>query len=244
MTPGPIRTRLLAMTAGPFLLAACNNSAPAADNTATEAGSGEATNDTTASASAAPVSAPVNCDRFADNLTERDWAVVYYGMTGLTPPREQWADEALVSIDRSLGAEEAWKRANAQVDAQWTAMKDTRCITLRTGADPGEYDAGLGGIPFGAFAPDAYFPVGENTTPVSLTFRNAGAARVWKMTPDRADALRADSWWSSASLIIRARLVAARPSGNGGAIEAEIVSFDLEPPEYSRAARETFTVSP
>lgn len=244
MTPGTIRTRRLALTAGSLLLAACNNSAPAADGTATEDGSGASTIDTTASASAAPPSTPVNCDRFVDNLTERDWAVVYYGMTGLTPPREQWADEALVSIDRSLSAEEAWKRANAQVDAQWTAMKDTRCITLRTGANPGEYDAGLGGIPFGAFAPEAYFPVGENTTPVSLTFRNAGAARVWKMTPDRAAALRADSWWNSASLIIRARLVAARPSGNGGAIEAEIVSFDLEPPEYSRAARETFTVSP
>ena len=243
MTPGIIRTRWLAITAGSLLLVACNDSAPAVDGTALNAERRATTQDNTASGSAAPVPAPVNCDRFSDNLTQRDWAVVYYGMTGLAPPREQWADEALVSIDRSLGAEEAWKRANAQVDAQWTAMKDTRCITLRTGANPGEYDPGLGGIPFGAFAPDAYYPVGENTTPVSLTFRNSGAARVWKMAPDRAAALRADSWWSSASLIIRARLVAARPSGNGGAIEAEIVSFDLEPPEYSRAARETFTVS-
>ena len=33
---------------------------------------------------------------------------------------------------RGLGAEEAWKRANAQVDTQWNAVKDIRCVTLRT----------------------------------------------------------------------------------------------------------------
>ncbi len=244
MSFSAIRASGLALMAGAMLLASCNDAAPAGEGepAGTQAAATTATGGT--GTAVPPASAPVNCDNYADGLTPRDWAVVYYAMTGLTPPREQWADEALVSMDRSLGAEEAWKRANAQVDAQWNAMQGTRCITLRTSANPGEYDSGLGGIPFGAFAPDAYYPLGENTTPVSLTFRNAGAARVWKMSPDRAAALRADSWWSSASLIIRARLIAARPSGDGGAIEAEIVSFDLEPPEYSRAARETFTVSP
>ena len=233
---------LACVAPGLLLLVACNSES-SADAPADANAEGAATRDA-ALPDAVASAAPVKCDRYVDNLTERDWAVVYYGMTGLEPPRERWADEALSSIDRSIGAEEAWKRANAQVEAQLGAMKDTRCITLRTGANPGDYDAGLGGVPFGAFAPDAYYPVGDSTTPVNLTFRNAAAARVWKMPRERAAALGADSWWSSASLVIRARLVAARPSGNGGAIEAEIVGFDLEPPEYSRASRETFTVTP
>lgn len=239
-----IRPPWLVLAAGAMLLASCNDAAPAGGSDPGGAQAAAASGSSSTGTSAPPASTPVSCDHYPDGLTARDWAVMYYAMTGLAPPREQWADEALVALDPSLGAEEAWKRANARVDAQWNAMQATRCITLRTAANPGEYDPGLGGIAFGAFAPDAYYPVGENTTPVSLTFRNAGAARVWKMSPERAAALRADGWWSSADLIIRARLVAARPSGNGGAIEAEIVSFDLEPPEYSRAARETFTVSP
>lgn len=235
---------VLASIAPGLLLGACSEVPAGGDGDPAARQIGGVATGNGAITAAAPPKSPVKCEHYPDNLTGRDWAIIYYGMTGLEPPREKWADEALTSIDRSIDAEEAWKRANAQVEAQVNSMKDTRCITLRTGANPGDYDPGLGGIPFGAFAPDAYYPVGENTTPVSLTFRNSGAARVWKMAPDRAAALRADSWWSSASLIIRARLVAARPSGNGGAIEAEIVSFDLEPPEYSRAARETFTVAP
>jgi hypothetical protein len=225
-------------------LSACNASPPAGESEPARTQSGVTAAGGGVQPAVAPAAAPVKCDHFADNLTNRDWAVIYHAMTGLQPPREQWADEALVSIDRSVGAEDAWKRANALVDAQWNAMKDTRCITLRTNASPGDFDPGLGGIPFGAFAPDAYYPVGERTTPVSLSFRNAGAARVWKMPADRAAALRSDSWLGSINLVIRARLVSARPSGNGGAIEAEIVSFDLEPSEYSSLSRETFTVAP
>lgn len=244
MRRGGIVTGLATMVSGVLLLTACNGVPAAGDGDSAGSGSEGIEAGGGGLPVAAPPRAPVKCDSYSDNLTGRDWAVVYYGMTGLEPPREKWSDEALVSIDRSLGAEEAWNRANAQVEAQWDAMKGTRCITLRTGANPGEYDPGLGGIPFGAFAPDAYFPVGDRTTPVNLTFRNAAAARVWKMSRERATALRADSWWSSASLVIRARLSAARPSGNGGAIEAEVVRYDLEPPEYSRVARESFTVAP
>lgn len=244
MRRGGVAARIAIVTSGALLLVACNGVPVAGDDDPAGSGAEGAEAGGGVLPVAAPSAAPVKCDSYPDNLTGRDWAVVYYGMTGLEPPREKWADEALVAIDRSLGAEEAWKRANAQIEAQWNAMNATRCISLRTGANPGEYDPGLGGIPFGAFAPDAYYPVGENTTPVNLTFRNAAAARVWKMPRERAIALKADGWWDSASLIIRARLVAARPSGNGGAIEAEVVSYDLEPPEYSRVARESFTVAP
>lgn len=240
---GSLRT-LVVIAPGLLLLAACNAESSAGADDPAGSGTGGVANGDGVLPAATPSAPPVKCDSYTDNLTGRDWAVVYYGMTGLEPPREQWADEALSAIDRSIGAEEAWKRANAQVEAQLNAMKDTRCITLRTGANPADYDPGLGGVPFGAFAPEAYYPVGDNTTPVNLTFHNSAAARVWKMPRERAAALHADSWWSNASLVIRARLVAARPSGNGGAIEAEIVSYDLEPPEYSRASRETFTVTP
>lgn len=198
-----------------------------------------------APAAAAPATpAPIRCDNYTDSLTSRDWAIIYYGMTGLTPPREKWADEALTGIDRSLGAEEAWKRANGQVESQWNAVKDVRCVTLRSRADPQAYDATLGGMPLGAFAPDAFYPFRDGSLDVALKFRNADKARVWKMTADKAAALKADSWLGNLGLAIRVRLVAARPSGNGGTIEGEIVGFDLEPSEYSRIDRETVTVTP
>ncbi len=187
---------------------------------------------------------PAKCDSYTDDLGDRDWAIIYYAMTGLTPPREKWADEALASLDRGLGAEEAWKRANAQVDTQWNAVKDIRCVTLRTRADPREYDPGLGGIPLGAFAPEAFFPFRDGSMQIALKFRNADKARVWKMAADKAAALKADSWLGNLGLVIRARLVASRPSGNGGTIEAEVVGFDIEPSEYSRIDRETVTVTP
>lgn len=113
----------------------------------------------TAAAPAQPATEPqAKCDSYTDDLTDRDWAIIYYAMTGLAPPREKWADEALSGLDRGTGAEEAWKRANAQIDTQWNAIKDVRCVTLRTRADPKDYDPGLGGIPLGAFAPDAFYP--------------------------------------------------------------------------------------
>lgn len=223
-------------------IAGCGDG-PVAEGNATGA-------ETRAGASPAPTAAtaaaqaPVNCDNYSDSLTNRDWAIVYYGMTGLSPPREKWADEALTGIDRSLGAEEAWKRANAQVESQWNAVKNIRCVTLRTRADPQAYDAALGGMPLGAFAPDAFYPFRDGSLDVALKFRNADKARIWKMTADKAAALKADSWLGNLGLAIRVRLVAARPSGNGGTIEGEIVEFDLEPSEYSRIDRETVTVAP
>ena len=197
-----------------------------------------------AKASGPAPAAPLKCDSYTDNLTDRDWAILYYAMTGLAPPREQWADQALAGIDRELGAEEAWKRANAQVEAQWNAVKDIRCVTLRTRADPQAYDASLGGMPLGAFSPETFFPFHDGPVKISLKFRNADQARVWKMTGDKAAALKADIWLGNLGLSIRARLTVARPSGNGGTIEAEIVGFDLDPPEYSRITRETVTVTP
>ena len=200
---------------------------------------------TAAAQPAQPAAAPPEkCDSYTEDLTDRDWAIIYYAMTGLAPPREKWADEALSGLDRGLGAEEAWKRANAQVDTQWNAIKDVRCVTLRTRADPKDYDPGLGGIPLGAFAPDAFYPFRDGAMQIALKFRNADKARVWKMSADKAAALKADSWLGNLGLVIRARLVASRPSGNGGTIEAEVVGFDLEPSEYSRIARETVTVQP
>jgi hypothetical protein len=199
---------------------------------------------TAADARPSPAAAPTKCDSYTDDLGDRDWAIIYYATTGLSPPREKWADEALSGLDRGLGAEEAWKRANAQVDTQWNAVKDIRCVTLRTRADPKEYDPGLGGIPLGAFAPDAFFPFRDGSMQIALKFRNADKARVWKMTADKAAALKADSWLGNLGLVIRARLVASRPSGNGGTIETEVVGFDIEPSEYSRIDRETVTVTP
>lgn len=215
----------------------------AADGNVANAAVETATSPTQAAAppAAAP---PAKCDSYTDSLVDRDWAIVYYAMAGLAPPREKWADEALAGIDRSLGAEEAWKRANAQVDAQWNAVKDIRCVTLRTRADPQAFDASLGGIPLGAFAPEAFFPFRDGSMQIALKFRNAGKARVWKMTADKAAALGADSWLGNLGLAIRVRLVASRPSGNGGTIEGEIVGFDIEPSEYSRIDRETVTVTP
>jgi hypothetical protein len=237
-----VHSALLLAASFALSIAGCSD-APVAESNATgpdtQAGTASAP---AATATAAP--APVNCDSYTDSLTNRDWAILYYGMTGLTPPREKWADEALTGIDRSLGAEEAWKRANAQVESQWNAVKDIRCVTLRTRAAPQAYDATLGGMPLGAFAPDAFYPFRDGSLDVSLKFRNADKARIWKMTADKAAALKADSWLGNLGLAIRVRLIAARPSGNGGTIEGEIVGFDLEPSEYSRIDRETVTVTP
>lgn len=215
----------------------------AAESNAANAPAGSAASPSPAAAPPA-AAAPATCNNYTDSLTDRDWAIVYYAMTGLAPPREKWADEALAGIDRSLGAEEAWKRANAQVDAQWNAVKDIRCVTLRTRADPQAFDASLGGIPLGAFAPDAFFPFHDGSMRIAVKFRNADKARVWKMNADKAAALKADSWLGNLRLAIRVRLVASRPSGNGGTIEGEIVGFDIEPSEYSRIDRETVTVTP
>lgn len=243
-----MRRPLMTSAAALWLALAANGCSDkqAAGNPAGDSSTATTGSDATAAADAPPPPAapPVKCDSYTDNLGDRDWAIIYFAVTGLSPPREKWADEALAGLDRGLGAEEAWKRANAQVDAQWNAVKDIRCVTLRTRADPGEYDPALGGIPLGAFAPDAFFPFRDGSMQIALKIRNADKARVWKMTSDKAAALKADSWLGNLGLVIRARLVASRPSGNGGTIEAEVVEFGIEPSEYSRIDRETVRVAP
>ena len=200
---------------------------------------------TAAAQPAQPAAAPpAKCDSYTDDLTDRDWAIIYYAMTGLAHPREKWADEALSGLDRGLGAEEAWKRANAQVDTQWNAIKDVRCVTLRTRADPKDYDPGLGGIPLGALRARRLLslPRRRDADRAQVPQRGQGA---------RMENVRRQGCGAQGRQLARqsrprhpGRLVASRPSGNGGTIEAEVVGFDLEPSEYSRIARETVTVQP
>ena len=187
---------------------------------------------------------PVACSSYREGLEDRDWSIIYYATAGLEPPREKWADQALDRLDGNLGAEEAWNRAKAKVEAQWNAVKPVRCIAIRTQAAPQPYDAASGGIALGAFDPQAYFPFRDGADRISLRFRNAEQARIWKVPPDKARALAADNWFGSVDILIRARIVGARPGNDDGVIEAEVTGYDFEPSRYSRMARESVTVIP
>lgn len=201
-----------------------------------------------ATPAAAPVQAApatpqaVACTDFRSDLEEGDMVRIYYATAGLPPPREKWADRVLSRLDRSLPPEEAWNRALAEVDARWNALKDLRCVTLRANAGIRRYDASRGGLLVEAFSPEAWYDFSDSGDNVRLKIRNADAAELWKMPADRGQALTANYGLANSSVVARLKIVGARPSQNGGVIEAEIVDYDVIPGSGSRAAQENIRV--
>lgn len=190
----------------------------------------------------APAVSARTCTDYRDDLTDRDYVIIYHAMTNIPPPRERWADRALSTVDRSVPAEEAWTRVNAQIDAQWAAVKDVRCITLRTDAGAQDYAADRGGVPLNALAPDTYYSFGETGETVRLQFSNAESANTWKMPADRAAAVTANYGLSGMQAEIRARIVSARPASNHGLIDAVVDRVDLVAGPYSRAGNHSIVV--
>ena len=143
------------------------------------------------SAAAAAPAAPACTDYRAD-LEESDMVRVYYGAAGLPPPIEKWAERVSARLDRNLLPEEAWKRATAEATAQWTGLKDLRCVTLRTASNIARYDTARGGLVIDAFSPTIYYTFRDGEQ-VRLKICNADQAMVWRMPADRAQALLANN---------------------------------------------------
>lgn len=191
---------------------------------------------------AAPAPAAIACTDFRGDLEDSDMLRIYYAAAALPPPREKWAERVLQRLDRSLPPEEAWNRATAEAEAQWNAVKDLRCVLLRTNAEIGTYDAARGGLKIGALRPDIHFTFNDYGDRAKLKLRNASAAEIWRMAPERGQALTANNDLWGTTLVARVRIVGARPTQEGGVLEGEVVSYDLIPRENSRAAMETVQV--
>lgn len=177
----------------------------------------------TATAGGAP------CAEYRADPEPGDMVMIYHAVSGLAPPMDKWADTILYRFDRQGDPEGAWKQANDQVKAQYAAVAPVRCVTLRTAAGVRAYDPARGGVMIGALGPDTYYPFAAFGEQVRLKIRNAEAVSVWKLPPDRAQALlRGSSGLSGANVVARLRIVAARPSSGDGLIEADVDSYDLE----------------
>lgn len=197
----------------------------------------------TAAPTATTSPSPATCADYRGDLDDSDVAMIYYSTAGLPPPKDKWADQALYRIDRSTSPEEAWKQANAQVDAQWNAVAGLRCVSLRSDARIARYDAARGGLLVENFAPGTYYSFNALGLPVEMRIANADTAYVWKMPEDKAQGLlRGSNSFNGANIVARLRIVGARPSGSNGEIDAVVDSFDIVPGSGSRARFETVTV--
>lgn len=229
------------------MLAACNNAAAPRDaaksdpaaSTAAEGASVPSAAVVTPAASA-PAPEPT-CSDYRSDLTDGDIVRIYYAAAGLTPPFEKWAEKAIPYGDQGVSQEEAWKRANAQVTAQWNAVKDVRCIAIRASADIGSYDDARGGLPVGALRPDTYYSFSDGGDSVQVRLTNAEAAGLWKLPRDRAMALTANYALGGAAAVLHVKIVSARPSDRVGVIEGKVVGYDIVPSNRS-APQQTVTV--
>jgi len=154
--------------------------------------------------------------------------MIYHAVSGLAPARDSWAEAILGKFDRRGDPEGAWKQANDQIAAQYAAVAATRCITLRTEAGVRPYDKARGGLVVSALGPDTYYPFEALGERVRLKIRNAEAASIWPLPPDRAEALmRGGANLYGVQVVARLRIVSARPSSGDGVIEADVDSFDI-----------------
>ena len=167
------------------------------------------------------------CSEYRTDLDDGDIVRIYYAVAGLTPPLEKWAERAVPYDNGGVSQEEAWKRAKAKVQAQWDAVKDVRCFTIRTSANIGSYDDARGGLPVGAIRPDRYFTFSEGGDYVQVRLVNADKANLWKIPRDRAMALTANYGLNGATAVIRIKVLSARPSDHGGVIQGRVTGYDI-----------------
>ena len=220
------------------MLAACNDAATPRDAATSDpaasaaAGGASVSSAAVVTPSAAQAAAPApepTCDAYRSDLTDGDIVRIYYAAAGLTPPFEKWAEKAIPYGDLGVSQEEAWKRANAQVTAQWNAVKDVRCIAIRASADIGTYDDARGGLPVGALRPDTYYSFSDGGDSVQVRLTNAEAAGLWKLSRDRAMALTVNYALGGAAAVLRVKVMSARPSDRVGVIEGKVVGYDIVP---------------
>jgi hypothetical protein len=242
----PNHAMFIGVAIAAFALAACSKDDEAARGATTATASPVATVGLPGAepSEAAGVAGPaaVACTDFRSDLEDGDMVRIYYAAADLPPPREKWAERILNRMDRNLAPEEAWTRAMAEVDAHWNALKDLRCVTLRASAGIERYDSARGGLVVGAFSPNSYYDFSDYGDRVRLKILNAERAGLWKMAPARGQALTANNDLWGTNVVARLRILGARPSQDGGIVEAEVVSFDVIPRDNSRAAMETVQV--
>lgn len=230
------------------MLAACNDAAAprnaaTSDPAASAAVGGASVAPAAVVTPAAAPSAPEpTCSDYRSDLTDGDLVRIYYAAAALTPPFEKWAEKAIPYGDQGVSQEEAWKRANAQVTAQWNAVKDVRCVAIRTSADIGSYDDTRGGLPVGALRPDIHYSFNEGGDAVQVRLINAEAAELWKLPRDRAMALTANYGLGGATAVLRLKIVSARPTDGFGVIEAKVVGYDIVPSNRN-VPQQTITVA-
>ena len=230
------------------MLAACNDAAAprnaaTSDPAASAAVGGASVAPAAVVTPAAAPSAPEpTCSDYRSDLTDGDLVRIYYAAAALTPPFEKWAEKAIPYGDQGVSKEEAWKRANAQVTAQWNAVKDVRCIAIRASADIGSYDDARGGLPVGALRPDIHYSFNEGGDSVQVRLINAEAAELWKLPRDRAMALTANYGLSGATAVLRLKIMSARPTDGFGVIEAKVASYDIVPSSRN-VPQQTITVA-
>lgn len=229
---------LCAATALAVALAACSSKNAESGNAVGGAQTGAASVvaaeaiPSSAAQGAAPTAATpdVKCSDYRSDVENGDMVMIYHAVSGITPAFDKWAESILYKFDRSIDPEGAWKKANEQIQAQYAAVAQTRCITLRTDAGIRAYDSARGGLIVGSFSPDTYYPFRDFGEDVRLRIRNAEAAAIWKLPADRAEALMRGSYnFGGASVVARLKIVSARPSSGNGVIEADVQSYDIMP---------------
>ena len=162
------------------------------------------------------------------NPDEATVVLLYYDLTGSTPPLDDWVEED-PGVKYGPAAEKAGRRASLkpQLAAGLASVHDVGRLRLSMNANLSEYDPGYGEFTVRALAPSSYVEFRQFGQKVTLHFTNGRTAQIWKLPAAQAQAIRDRLGYGSADLDVLVEITGVQPGLGGGSIEGRVVEYEL-----------------
>lgn len=163
---------------------------------------------------------------------------LYYDLTGITPPLEQWVEQDQ-RVRYAPGADKAAQRVavKAAFEGGLAAVRGVGVIHLTANANLSQYDPTYGEFTIGALSPGSVYTFRALDQTVTLKFNNALAAQTWSVPKDQAQSIADRYGDRQLNLDTTMKIEQVLPDPAGGTIVARIVSWNL------RDARDGTTVA-
>lgn len=207
---------LASMFAAALIVAGCGESRPAA---------------TAEPSVQLPAAAPGLAGRNVElvNPDEATMVLLYFDLTGIPPPVEQWLDDdmrvRLAPAGEKPAARELVRR---EIEAGIAGVRKVGALRLSLQANLSEYDGTYGEFTVRALAPSSVIEFKHFGHKVAVKFGNARTAQVWHVPADQAQAVRDRlGFGNDASVDALVRIGDVHAAPDGGTITTHVVEYEL-----------------
>ena len=178
---------------------------------------------------ASPAKVPASRTATADNPDAELISLIYYSLSGQTPPLEDWAKQDFQFVPNEFDRASKTAAALTAYKTKYAFASQVGHLTVPISSQLSDYDSKYGEFYVGAFSPSSSLSFPYKGETFTLDFDNGDQAQHWKLSStDAAQVIGRNS--GSHSVVISAALdiLNAQPASNGGTLVVRITKFAVQ----------------